>query len=87
MACCIYVAFIISRLLAACETVRRYFGATLEDKTAAAQAWRLDSAEAPSAPLPAPAPMKDDLQRRKPSFIAVLAVGLTLLIAVGIWFT
>ena len=86
MACCIYVAFILSRLLAACESVRRAFGAKPEDRTAAAQAWRLDRVERPSAP-PSAAASIDEPQRRKPSFIAVVAVGLTLVIAVGIWFT
>jgi hypothetical protein len=87
MACCIYVAFLFSRLLAALEAVRRFFGGKPEDKTAAARAWRLDLSEQPAAP---PSPTASDLggrRSRHPSPIAVVAVVLALVVAVGLWFT
>jgi ferric-dicitrate binding protein FerR (iron transport regulator) len=86
MACCIFVAFIFSQLMAACEAVRRFFGGKPEDKAAAAQAWRLDNSGGLAA-TPSAAASKTGLQRRKPSLVAVVAIGLALVIAVGIWFT
>jgi hypothetical protein len=87
MACCIYVAFLFSRLLAALEAVRRFFGGKPEDKTAAARAWRLDLSEQPAAPLSPTAAEREGRRRRNPSPIAVVAVVLALMVAVGIWFT
>jgi len=84
MACCIYVAFIFSQLIAAYQAVRRFFGKKPEDKTAAAQAWRLDNSGNPATPLSAPA-SEPRLLLRRPSLVAVVAVGLALVIAAGVW--
>ena len=85
MACCIFAAFIFSQVMAAWEAVRRFFGGKPEDKTAAAQAWRLDNSGGAASPPSAPAPTRG-LRLRRPAFVAVVVVGLALVIAVGIWF-
>jgi hypothetical protein len=85
MACCIFAAFIFSQVMAACEAIRRFFGGKPEDKTAAAQAWRLDNSGGSASPPSTPA-SKPGLKLRRPALVAVVVVGLALVIAVGIWF-
>ncbi|MET0988272.1 MAG: hypothetical protein ABW034_22965 [Steroidobacteraceae bacterium] len=79
MACCAFVAFLVSQLYVLGRGVKRLFSGKPQSEVDAASMWRLDTSDAPTAPAAA---SQSVVQRRSPLKRAGWAVAVVAEIAV-----